>query len=401
MQFHPDGREETIRYWDPTRFTPRVIAPAAAIAETQRLIENAVTKQVMADVPVGVFVSGGLDSSILATLASRAIGVDKVHTFSAQFAEASYDESGDAAVLARKMRTRHVPVLTDEETLLDALQSVSARVAEPLADPAILPTYLLARAAREHVKVILSGEGADELFGGYPTYIGHKLAPKYDALPSFVRNGMRKLAFALPASEKKVTIESLLKRFVADAERPWSERHLRWFGTGLVDRVPALDAPGSDPLIGAMLLDYRSYLRDNLLVKVDRATMLSSVEARAPYLDRDVTAFALSLPSDLRVRRLTTKWVLKKAAEKWLPRETIWRRKRGLSVPVAGWINRGLRAEVDRLLAPKRLREHGFVDETHVTRLLTEHRSGRANHAKALWTVIMLEYWLERWTSLE
>jgi asparagine synthase (glutamine-hydrolysing) len=146
-----------------------------------------------------------------------------------------------------------------------------------------------------------------------------------------------------------------------------------------------------------MLLDYRSYLRDNLLVKVDRATMLSSVEARAPYLDRDVSAFALSLPRDLRVRKLTTKWVLKKAAEKWVPREVIYRRKRGLSVPIAGWINRGLRSEVDRLLSPARLLDHGFVDEARVTNLLAEHRSGRANHAKALWAVVMLEYWLERW----
>lgn len=398
MLFRGDA-EETVRYWDPARFTPRAIDAREAIAETQRLIETAVTKQVMSDVPVGVFVSGGLDSSILATLASQAIGVDKVHTFSAQFAEESYDESEDAAVLARKMRTKHVPVQTDEETLLDALHNVTERVAEPLADPAILPTFLLARAAREHVKVILSGEGADELFGGYPTYLGHKLAPKYDALPSFVRAGVKKFAYALPASGKKVTFEYLLKRFVNDAERPWNERHLRWFGSGLTERVPELDAPGDDPLIGAMLLDYRSYLRDNLLVKVDRATMLSSVEARAPYLDRDVTAFALSLPSDLRVHGLTTKWVLKKAAEKWVPRDVIYRRKRGLSVPIALWINRGLRAEVDRLLDPARLRRRGLIDEQRVTALLAEHRANRANHAKALWTVVMLEYWLERWAG--
>jgi asparagine synthase (glutamine-hydrolysing) len=397
MLFRDDG-EQTVRYWNPALFTPRVIDPAEAIAETQRLVEAAVKKQVMSDVPVGVFVSGGLDSSILAALASKNIGVDKVHTFSAQFAEESYDESGDAAVLARQMRTTHVPVRTDDETLLDALRNVTTRVAEPLADPAILPTFLLARTAREHVKVILSGEGADELFGGYPTYLGHKIAPKYDALPSFLRAGLKKLAYALPTSGKKMTVEYMLKRFVTDAERPWSERHLRWFGSGLTGRVPTLDAPGDDPLTGAMLLDYRSYLRDNLLVKVDRATMLSSVEARAPYLDRDLTAFALSLPADLRVHGLTTKWVLKKAAEKWVPRDVIYRRKRGLSVPIAGWINRGLRAEVDRLLEPSRLRKHGFVDVERVTQLLAEHRANQANHAKALWAVVMLEFWIENWS---
>lgn len=391
--------EETVRYWDPTGFAMRPIDPAEAVRETQRLIERAVTKQVMSDVPVGVFISGGLDSSLLATLASQAIGADRVHTFSAQFAEESYDESADAAVLARQMRTRHVPVRTDEETLHEALRNVTTRVAEPLADPAILPTYLLARTAREHVKVILSGEGADELFGGYPTYLGHKLAPKFEALPAFIRDGVRRLAFAMPSSGKKVTLEYLLKRFVTDAGRPWAERHLRWFGTGLASHpLPDVEPYGEDPLTGAMLLDYRSYLRDNLLVKVDRATMLSSVEARAPYLDRDLTAFALSLPRELRVKGLTTKWVLKKAAEKWIPRDVIYRRKRGLSVPVASWINRGLRADVDRLLAPERLRSEGLVDEPRVTLLLAEHRSGRANHARPLWAVIMLQYWLENWT---
>ena len=398
MRFTESG-DTTTRYWDPASFAVRPRDPREAVAELQRLFEAAVAKQVMSDVPVGVFISGGLDSSILATLASQAIGVDKVHTFSAQFAEESYDESADAAVLAKRMRTRHVPVRADEETLREALINVTTRVAEPLADPAILPTFLLARTARQHVKVILSGEGADELFGGYPTYLGHKIAPKYDALPSFLRSGLRKLAYSIPSSGKKVTLEFLLKRFVTDAEKPWIERHLAWFGTGASDALPQLSIPDRDPLTGAMLLDYQTYLRDNLLVKVDRATMLSSVEARAPYLDRFVTAFALSLPPELRVRGLTTKWILKKAAEKWIPKDVIYRRKRGLSVPIAGWINGSLRSEVDRLLAPERLREQGLVDAGRVAERLAAHRANRANHAKSLWAVIMLQYWIENWAG--
>ncbi|MEO8034472.1 MAG: asparagine synthase (glutamine-hydrolyzing), partial [Acidobacteriota bacterium] len=403
-----DDAEVVVRYWDPASFTMTPRDSGEAVRELQRLMENAVTKQVTADVPVGVFISGGMDSSILAALASKAVGVDQVHTFSAQFAEASYDESGDAAKLAARMRTRHVPVRTDEAALLEALQHVTRGVAEPIADPAILPTFLLAREARKHVKVVLSGEGADELFGGYPTYLGHKVAPKFDALPAFLRNAVRSAVRAIPSSGKKVTVEYLLKRFVSDAELPWMARHLSWFGTGLSAEVyaggaralPDLPDPGpyaNDPLAGAMLLDYRSYLRDNLLVKVDRATMLSSVEARAPFLDRFVTQFALSLPTDLRIRGFTTKWVLKKAAEKWIPHDVIYRRKRGLSVPVASWLNHGLRSEVDRLLEPGRLRADGIVNERYVSQLLAEHRSSRANHAKPLWAVIMLNYWLENW----
>jgi asparagine synthase (glutamine-hydrolysing) len=405
VRFH-QGDVETIRYWDPASFRIERISARAAVDETQRLVERAVEKQVMSDVPVGVFTSGGLDSSILATLAAKFIGVDRVHTYSAAFAEQSYDESPVAEELAKRIRTRYVPVRTDAETLMEALQAVVGGVAEPLADPAILPTFLLARAARQQVKVILSGEGADELFGGYPTYLGHKIAPLYDAMPSFVRSLLRKVVQRVPSSTKKVTLEFLLKRFVSDAEKPWIERHLAWFGTGLAPSVyklgselPDLPPSNGDALAGAMLLDYRSYLRDNLLVKVDRATMLSSVEARAPFLDRDVTRFALSLPTDLRIRRFQTKWVLKKAAERWLPKDVIYRRKRGLSVPIASWLNTGLRHEVDRLLAPARLRDQGLLDEQHVADLLAAHRSGRANNAKPLWALIVLQYWIENWAS--
>ena len=389
--------EEVSRYWQPEAVAIEWRDPEDAVLQLRSLIETAVKKQVMSDVPVGVFISGGMDSSILAALASKTLGSGKVHTFSAQFAESSYDESGDAAVIARRMHTRHVPVRADEETLFEALHAVTHGVAEPIADPAILPTFLLARAAREHVKVILSGEGADELFGGYPTYLGHKVAPLYAALPSFVQSGIRAAIRRLPSSGKKVTLEFLLKRFVADAVKPWHERHAAWFGTGLPIAGGLIPPSGErDVLAAAMLLDYQTYLRDNLLVKVDRATMLSSVEARAPFLDRDVTAFALSLPSNLRVRRLTTKWLLKKAAEAWIPRDVIYRRKRGLSVPVASWLNRGLRNEVDRLLGPSHLEAAG-LDAAMITTLLAEHRSGRVNHAKPLWAVVMLQYWLANW----
>jgi asparagine synthase (glutamine-hydrolysing) len=388
--------EEVVRYWRPEEFAIETRDSEDAIFELRTLIETAVTKQVMADVPVGVFISGGMDSSILAALASKAIGVDKVHTFSAQFAEESYDESGEAAKIAEAMRTRHVPVRTDEETLSEALRAVTRGVAEPIADPAILPTWLLARAARDHVKVVLSGEGADELFGGYPTYVGHKVAPLFAALPQPLRRAIRGAANRIPSSGKKVTFEFLLKRFLSGADQAWINRHAAWFGTGLPSAATFSGDFGKSPLPGAMLLDYRTYLRDNLLVKVDRATMLNSVEARAPYLDRDLTRFALSLPPDLRVRRLTTKWILKKAAEVWLPHEVIYRKKRGLSVPIASWINRGLRDEVDRLLAPARLDESG-LDAPLIRGLLDQHRSGTANHARALWAVIMLQYWMENW----
>src|SRR5256714_9998341 len=232
-----EAGKQIVRYWDPESFVIQKWQPRTAIRELRTLMERAVEKQVMSDVPVGVFISGGMDSSILATLAARFIGVDRVHTFSAKFSEASYDESGDAAILAARIHTRHVAVRTDEQALGEALQKIVRGVAEPLADPAILPTFLLAREARRYVKVILSGEGADELFGGYPTYLGHKLAPIYDALPAFARALLRRAVQRVPASSRKVTFEFLLKKFVTDAERPWIDRHLAWFGTGLSSSI--------------------------------------------------------------------------------------------------------------------------------------------------------------------
>lgn len=403
-----EGEEKVDRYWDATGFSPALQDVRQAKTRLAELIESAVSKQVTSDVPVGVFVSGGLDSSILAALAARKLGPGRVHTISVEFVERSYDESGDAASFARALGSNHVSVRADEGSLTVALDEVIARIAEPIADPAVLPAFLLAKKAREHVTVILSGEGADELFGGYPTYLGHAFAPRFNRLPPIVKKSLYGLVRSLPSSSRKVPLEFLLKRFMDEAGRPWMERHLRWIGTRLLDGNWPVVGGGPQlfrqeiamekaPLAGAMLLDYKTYLRDNLLVKVDRATMLSSIEARAPYLDREVSAFGLSLDASLRVRGLTTKWILKQVATRWVDDAIIHRRKRGLSVPIPSWINGGLRQETDRLLAPGRIEATGVIDPSLVARLLGEHRAGTANHARSLWPLVAFEKWKERW----
>src|SRR2546421_457155 len=269
--------------------------------------------------------------------------------------------------------------------------------AEPMGDPAILPTFLLAEAAREHVKVVLSGEGADELFGGYPTYVGHNVAGLYRRIPG--RAALAGLVNWLPASPGKVTIEFLLKELVAAAELPPLERHLTWFGalgpdartvawaSGLLDRFP-----GEPSLNRLLWLDFLSYLPDNLLAKVDRATMLASIEARAPYLDREVMELALPLASALKVRGFTSKAILKEAARGLVPGGGIRRRQGGPSVPVARWLNTGLAALAERHLTAPRL-----FPGAPTARLLAEHRSGKRNHARKLWPLLMAELWAERW----
>jgi asparagine synthase (glutamine-hydrolysing) len=393
-------------YWRPEAIHVSDLTAEAAEAELDRLLPAAVEKQLVADVPVGVLTSGGLDSALLAILAGRATKSHPVHTFTIGFSDPRYDERSPAATLAGVLGSQHVTAMADSDTLHRAFDLVTDRVAEPVADPAILPTYLLAREARQHVGVVLSGEGADELFGGYPTYLGHRVAPAYRALPASVRKLIEAMIAALPVSHGKVTPEFLLRRLVAHAHVPLLERHVSWFGTGLpadvlkvrTDHVRALNLPSvGDPLRSVMMFDYLTYVPDNLLTKVDRATMLVSLEARSPYLDRDLTTFALGLPTRFRVRGLQTKWLLKRVAARYLPAGIVKRRKRGLSVPTAAWINDGLRATVNRLLARDRLEQVGLFDPVRVGQLLTEHRAGHADHARALWPLIVFERWRERW----
>jgi len=385
-------------YWDPAAAAARpsrLDGPATLRAALLRAVE----RELMSDVPVGVFTSGGLDSSFLVAAAAGVLSGDLIHTYAARFVEPGYDESPCAAAVTHHIRTVHHVVTADDGALERALDVVTRALAEPVGDPAILPTYLLAEAARQHVKVVLSGEGADELFGGYPTYLGHQATRLYLRLPGALRRAIRWAVDALPSSTGKVTLEFLLKRFVAAAELPPLERHLTWFGAlgpdaGTVSVVACKLAgfPDADALNRILWLDFVTYLPDNLLMKVDRGTMLASVEARAPYLDREVMELVLPAPSALKVRGLTGKAILKEAARGVVPDGVLRRRKRGLSVPVARWLNTGLAPLADRHLAAPRLYPNAATG-----RLLAEHRSGKVDNARKLWPILMAELWAERW----
>jgi asparagine synthase (glutamine-hydrolysing) len=396
---------------------PRGLPATAALVRTT--LGCAVERELMADVPLGVFISGGIDSSLLLALAAPHFAPGRIFTYTVAFGDPSYDESGPAAIIAQKFHTTHRAVDCTPANLRRAFDVVSDRLDEPLGDPAVLPSFLLSEAAHQDVKVILSGEGADELFGGYPTYVGHRAAGVYRRLPGLLRDAVRRAVFAVPSSSGKVTLEFMLKRFVTHAALPPLERHLEWFGAlgpSALDEVlgprgaaGAAEARremlalgegalgGRDVLDGIMLLDVLTYLPDDLLTKVDRATMLASVEARAPFLDREVMELALGIGAGLKVRGTSTKVVLKEAARPFIPADILKRRKRGLSVPIASWINEGLKGEVDALFAPERLAREGWLDPGAVDRLLEEHRRGTQNHARRLWPLVMFQRWLERW----
>jgi len=383
------GRTEIRSFWSAADAAskPSTLEPGDTTTLRDTLL-RAVKRELMSDVPLGIFTSGGLDSSLLVAAAARGIPGERIHTYAVRFTESGYDESPYAEAVTHAIASVHHVVTADEESLDRALEVVSRSLAEPLGDPAVLPTFLLAEAACKDVKVILSGEGADELFGGYPTYLGHKFADLWHQVPRPFRQATRWAVERWPSSTGKMTLEYMLKQFLSATEEPWLERHLTWLGAMTIEDGVSTELAGkldrfpNDPLNRVMWFDFLTYLPDDLLVKVDRATMLASVEARAPFLDREVMELVLPVPSHFKVRGLTTKAILKEAARGLVPDEVINRRKRGLSVPVARWLNTGLAPLADRLLD---------------TPLLKEHRTGRRNHARRLWPRLMLALWSERW----
>ncbi|MFI5402756.1 MAG: asparagine synthase-related protein, partial [Planctomycetota bacterium] len=277
-----------------------------------------------------------------------------------------------------------------------------ALVGEPLADPAWIPTALLARRAASDVKTALVGEGGDEVFGGYPTYPGCGLADGFRGLPFFLRRGLKALLRAWPPSDRKVTIGFLLRRFAEGVELDPVARHLLWVSNippatllrlGCPSPLPAPPERDGETLDLLQRIDLETSLAEGLLTKADRGSMLSAVELRAPYLDADVLSFAATLPVEERVRRTATKRFLKRFASRYLPRRIVRRRKRGLSVPLSAWLRGPLEPWVRERLLAGRLEASGVRAEAALG-LLGEHRERRADHARALWALVVLDEWL-------
>ncbi len=391
----------------------------AVVEELRRRLREAAVSRLVSDVPLGVFLSGGVDSSTLVALMSE-LSPGKVSTFSVSFSEKSFDEEPYARLVARRFRTQHQVLQTDERLLLEGLEALVPRLDEPLADPAVIPTYLLSQFARKHIKVALSGEGSDELFGGYPTHLGEKLARYYLRLPTFLRKqGSGWLKTLSPASSDAAPVGLFLERFLSHAEKEIALRHQTWFGVFTPEELGSLLVPAQqarlrdaisepfesvtagtrfeDAMAEGLYLDFCLYLPDDLLVKIDRASMACSLELRTPFLDHRLIEFAAGLPAELKVRGFQLKSLLKKAVEPWLPREIVRRQKRGFSVPIARWFRRELRPLVSEMLSESRLKSEGLFNVEFVRRLIDEHQSGKTDHRKPLWALLCFELWRKQW----
>ncbi|HEU4508203.1 MAG TPA: asparagine synthase (glutamine-hydrolyzing) [Pyrinomonadaceae bacterium] len=413
-----DGRVEIERYWQLSYKTVQPPPSEEEAAEHLReLMADAVRMRLVSDVPLGVLLSGGVDSSAVTALAVRASS-EPVKTFSISFAEASFDESAYARGVAKFLGTDHHEERLSANLAANLVSEIGAWMDEPFSDPSLVPTYLLSRFTRKHVTVALGGDGGDELFAGYEMYAGLRWAEFYKRIPSLVRTGMiEPLVRLLPVKTKNLSFDYKALRFVTGAKYDPVVRHHVWFGSFTPEEQLQLLTPealaatdveiyaqarqfadecDSEDLVTRMQsLDTRLYLAEDILTKVDRASMAVSLEVRAPFLDPRVAEFAASLPCNYKLRGQKTKYILKKAVRDLLPPFVTKRGKKGFGVPVAEWLKEKLRPLARDLLSPERVRRAGVFNADYISRLQDEHERGVANHRKLLWTLLMFELWHE------
>jgi asparagine synthase (glutamine-hydrolysing) len=382
--------------------------PAGVLAaELRERLRDSVRAHLVADVPVGVLLSGGVDSSALTALAAEATS-GSVSTFTIGFEERSFDELAGARLVAERYGTDHHELVLRPDAA-ELLPELAAVFDEPYGNSSALPTYLVSGLAAQHVKVVLSGEGADELLGGYYTYAAHVLADRIGPLA----RRLAPVAARLPASTRRASFELKAKRFTAAAGLPPLERHhafkeifspqLRAELVAHRPRAPAdpvdllrrryAESAGAERLARLQDVDIGLYLVDDLLARTDRASMAHSLEARVPYLDREVHALTRTLPAQMRVRGLSKKRLLRQAVAPLLPRQIVHGRKKGFSIPAAAWLKDDLQPLARDLLSPAALGESGLFDPRPVQRLLDEHVAGRHDHSRQLWGLLMFRLW--------
>ncbi|MBK6725584.1 MAG: asparagine synthase (glutamine-hydrolyzing) [Acidobacteria bacterium] len=413
-----NGEIKTRRYWNVS--WEKSEKPASlnnAAAELRELMSDAVRMRLVADVPLGILLSGGVDSSAIAAFAVQH-ATEKVKTFSIGFEEDSFDESKYARQVSHHLGTEHYEATLSVGTAADLITEIGTWLDEPLSDGSLIPTFMLSRFVRHHVTVALGGDGGDELFAGYPMYFGHKVAEMYSAVPGFIRSGMiEPVVKNLPVSTKNLSFEYRAKRFVRSSNYDLITRHHSWFGSFSIEEQTALLTPevreqtSNDIYRGAremleqcdatneieqmQYLDMNFYMAEDILTKVDRASMAVSLETRAPFLDPRIGQFAASVPLDYKLRGSKGKYILKKSLEGLLPDEILHRKKKGFGIPIAEWLKGRLSPLMHDLLAPERLKEQGLFNAEYVQILIAEHEKGIASHHKQLWTLLVFQLWYD------
>jgi asparagine synthase (glutamine-hydrolysing) len=413
------GGEAKVERWWTLRYGGGPRAEVAAVAQLAAALDLSVRQHLLADVPLGVFLSGGVDSATVAAIA-RDHTAGRLQTFAIGFDDPSFDESRHARAVAEAVGTEHHEHVVTPAAALTLVDGLADLVDEPLGDASILPTHLLSRFARHRVTVALSGDGGDELFAGYPTYQAHRVARAWQHLPAALREPARALVERLPVSHDNMSLDFRLKRFMAGATLDTVDRHGVWMGSftpveqralltadalGRLETAPSYaalhriaDAVPASPWLNQVLhLDLAGYLAEGVLQKVDRASMACSLEVRVPLLDRRVVEVAAALPPRMKLRGLRTKHILTRTMRGRLPSAILRRPKKGFGVPLARWFRGELRPLLRDVCEPGALRRAGLVRPEAVQRLLDEHETMRHDHRKKLYTLLVFLLWARRY----
>ncbi|MBX4210354.1 asparagine synthase (glutamine-hydrolyzing) [Candidatus Parcubacteria bacterium] len=401
------------RYWSPS-----ASEFGGTFEEARRIltssIEKSVAERLIADVPLGVFLSGGLDSSTIAYFAQR-VHPKKIKTFSIGFDEASFDESRYASDAARYLGTEHYSKKITAKECLETLPHILKHLDEPLADASIIPTHLLSQFVRQHVTVALSGDGGDELFAGYPTFQAEKIASIYGYAPSKGKLFLNVLD-TFGASEKNFSRQFQFKKFIDGYDHDPVQRHMQWLGSfsnraqaelflpDVWEKIKHFDIyasarshfdeiPYSDIKNKLLYMYQKTYMMDGVLAKVDRASMMEALEVRSPLLDRHIVEFANSLPYHFKLRGLTTKYILKEAMSGVLPKSNVWRKKKGFGIPLARWLKNELKVFCEEVLSESEIKRLGLFNYAYIERLKKDHFDGRVDNRKLIWTLIVFHVW--------
>jgi asparagine synthase (glutamine-hydrolysing) len=371
---------------------------------------------------LGVFLSGGIDSSTITALAQKEVP-GRIKTFSIGFEDPSFDESKYATLASKYIGTEHHEQMMAPADLLNIIPGLPDILDEPMGDASILPTYLLSKFTRGYVTVALGGDGGDELFAGYPTYLAHKLANEYGRYLKVFHPAVNFFGNLLPVSNDNISFDFKVKKFLTGINYPDGIRNSVWLGSfpllevekvispeiqtqfnrdQLVEEIPFYEKeyPFRDQITKLQHLDLRLYLQESVLTKVDRASMACSLEVRAPFLDYVLVEFVMGLPSKLKLKGFTSKYILKNAMKNWLPGDLINRPKKGFGVPIGKWVKGPLKELFEDLLSSDRIKREGFLNPEYVTTLLQDHLVNKKDNRKQLWTLLVWELWVNRYHAL-
>lgn len=406
------------RYWQPDFSKKLKIDEQEAGEQTVEILRDAVRCRLMSEVPLGAFLSGGIDSSAVVALMSQESS-ERIKTFSIGFDEQDFSELHHARRVAEHVGADHHEFIVRPDAV-EVLPMLVEHYGEPYADSSAVPTYYVARETRKHVTVALNGDGGDESFAGYERYAAMQLAERYCKLPNFLRETViQEVVARVPASELGRGRVKAFKRFLQAASLPKVDRYMRWMSTFNNDLKTSLYSDsfrqqlqgaqpvdllrpwfahvnGSGIVDAALQADIMTYLPNDLLVKVDIATMAVSLEARSPFLDHHVIEFAASLPEKFKLRGLTTKYLLKKILRQLLPSENLNRRKMGFGVPIGHWFRGTMQPFLREVLLSERATSRGLFKPEVVKSFIDQHARSERDHSHQLWTFLMLELWFQK-----